>query len=127
MFLDWGSGHQKNPALWKVWMSLPALYSMSDDELQRVDHERIIAERHSHEALAEGALYAMSEETLHSMADGERLVAERRAYEASRSGEQKAAFGRMLENTMVSTRQPLSPGSTTTCTALTARWLYIPR
>ena len=55
------------------------------------------------------------------------LFAERRAYEASRSGEQKAAFGRMLENTMVSTRQPLSPGSTTTCTALTARWLYIPR
>ena len=41
VFLDWGSGHQKNPALWKVWMSLPALYSMSDDELQRVDHERI--------------------------------------------------------------------------------------
>ena len=108
-------------------MSLPALYSMSDDELQRVDHERIIAERHSHEALAEGALYAMSEETLHSMADGERLVAERRAYEASRSGEQKAAFGRMLENTMVSTRQPLSqPDSATTCTALTARWPYIP-
>ncbi|EOD22485.1 hypothetical protein EMIHUDRAFT_240249 [Emiliania huxleyi CCMP1516] len=28
------------------------------------------------------------------------LFAERRAYEASRSGEQKAAFGRMLENTM---------------------------
>ena len=31
------------------------------------------------------------------------LFAERRAYEASRSGEEKAAFGRMLENTMVST------------------------
>ena len=35
------------------------------------------------------------------------LFAKRRAYEASRSGEQKAAFGRMLDNTMVSTRQPL--------------------
>ena len=56
------------------------------------------------------------------------LFAKRRAYEASRSGEEKAAFGRMLENTMVSTRQPLSqPDSATTCTALTARWLYIPR
>ena len=31
------------------------------------------------------------------------LFAKRRAYEASRSGEEKAAFGRMLENTMVST------------------------
>ncbi|EOD06105.1 hypothetical protein EMIHUDRAFT_106949 [Emiliania huxleyi CCMP1516] len=100
VFLDWGSGYQKDPALWRAWMSLPALYSMSDDELRRVDSEWIVDERHSHEALAEGAVYAMSEETLHSMADGERLVAERRAYEQSRTGEQKAAFGRMLHHTM---------------------------
>ena len=100
VFLDWGSGYQKDPALWRAWMSLPALYSMSDDELRRVDRERIVDERHSHEALAEGAMYAMSEETLHSMTDGERLVAERRAYEQSRTGEQKAAFGRMLHHTM---------------------------
>ena len=100
VFLDWGSGYQKDPALWRAWMSLPALYSMSDDELRRVDSEWIVDERHSHEALAEGAMYAMSEETLHSMADGERLVAERRAYEQSRTGEQKAAFGRMLHHTM---------------------------
>ena len=54
------------------------------------------------------------------------LFAERRAYEASRSGEEKAAFGRMLENTMVSSRQPISPDRASICTALTARWLYVP-
>ena len=80
-----------------------------------------------YEAMPEGALYVSSDSALARMAGGEQMVAERRAYEASRSGEQKAAFGRMLENTMVSTRQPLSqPDSATTCTALTARWLYIP-
>ena len=52
--------------------------------------------------------------------------AERHAYEASRSGEEKAAFDRMLENTMVSSRQPISPDRASTCTALTARWLYVP-
>ena len=47
------------------------------------------------------------------------LFAKRRAYEASRSGEEKAAFDRMLENTMVSSRQPISPDRASTCTALT--------
>ena len=40
-------------------------------------------ERHSYEALEEGSLYALSEESLSMMAGGDRMVAERRAYEAS--------------------------------------------
>ncbi|EOD06412.1 hypothetical protein EMIHUDRAFT_219308 [Emiliania huxleyi CCMP1516] len=76
VFLDWSSGYQKDPALWREWMSA------------------------AYEAMPEGALYVSSDSALARMAGGERMVAERRAYEASRSVEQKAAFGRMLENTM---------------------------
>ena len=83
--------------------------------------------RHQYEALPDGALTLRGSGELREMEGGERMVAERRAYDESRSGEEKAAFGRMLENTMVSTRQPVSqPDSATTCTALTARWPYIP-
>ena len=62
------------------------------------------------EALPDGALTLRGSGELREMEGGERMVAERRAYEESRSGEEKAAFGRMLENTMVSTRRPISPG-----------------
>jgi len=80
-----------------------------------------------YEAMPEGALYVSSDSALARMAGGEQMVAERRAYEASRSGEEKAAFGRMLDNTMVSTPTlPALSDSATMCTALTARWLYIP-
>jgi len=109
VFFDWGSGYQKDPALWRGWMADTALYAMSDAELrrglgggdpermaaERMAAERTAAERHSYEALEEGSLYALSEESLSTMAGGDRMVAERRAYEASRT-----AFGRMLHHTM---------------------------
>ena len=83
--------------------------------------------RHQYEATPDGALPLTGSGELREMEGGERMVAERRAYEASRSGEQKAAFDRMLENTMVSTPTlPALSDSATMCTALTARWLYIP-
>ena len=138
VFFDWGSGYQKDPALWRGWMADTALYAMSDAELrrglgggdpermaaERMAAERTAAERHSYEALEEGSLYALSEESLSTMAGGDRMVAERRAYEASlrrhrrrptpgpcpnedewstqasRTEEEKAAFGRMLHHTM---------------------------
>ena len=138
VFFDWGSGYQKDPALWRGWMADTALYAMSDAELrrglgggdpermaaERMAAERMAAERHSYEALEEGSLYALSEESLSMMAGGDRMVAERRAYEASlrrhrrrptpapcpnedewstqasRTEEEKAAFGRMLHHTM---------------------------
>ena len=73
-------------------MADTALYAMSDAELrrglgggdpERMAAERTAAERHSYEALEEGSLYALSEESLSMMAGGDRMVAERRAYEAS--------------------------------------------
>jgi len=138
VFFDWGSGYQKDPALWRGWMADTALYAVSDAELrrglgggdpermaaERMAAERTAAERHSYEALEEGSLYALSEESLSTMAGGDRMVAERRAYEASlrrhrrrptpgpcpnedewstqasRTVEEKAAFGRMLHHTM---------------------------
>ena len=131
MFLDWCSGYQKDPALWREWMS--AAVEAAAVKIQAAYRGRLLRRDsqemgRQYEAMPGGALYVSSDSALARMAGGEQMVAERRAYEASRSGEQKAAFGRMLENTMVSTRQPLSqPDSATTCTALTARWLYIPR
>jgi len=64
VFLDWSSGYQKDPALWRGWMADQALYAESDDALS------------------------------------EQQAADRRTYEASRTAEQKAAFDRMLSNTM---------------------------
>ena len=69
VFIDFGSGYQKDPALWRGWMSDQGVYVLSDEELR-------------------------------DLSNGEQLVAERRAYEASRTEEEKAAFDRMLHNTM---------------------------
>ena len=103
VFLDWGSGYQKDPALWKNWMADSVLYALTDEELRQVvvpDHERMLTERHAYEAMGDGTLYALPDDQLRKVANGERMVAERREYEASRSGDQKAAFNRMLHNTM---------------------------
>ena len=72
VFVDWGSGYQKDPALWLHWMADRALYELDDEELLRRK----------------------------GPTDGAQMVAERRRYEASRSNEQTAAFHRMLHNTM---------------------------
>ena len=70
IFLDWGSGYQKDPMLWRDWMTDWATFGLSDEDLEK------------------------------SAVDGVKKVAERRAYEASRTPEQKDAFHRMLHNTM---------------------------
>ena len=35
IFIDWPSGHQKDPALWRAWMADRALYARGDDETER--------------------------------------------------------------------------------------------
>ena len=74
VFIDWGSGYQKDPTLWPEWMS--------------VDEFRTMSESLSDEELMKAAV------------DGVQMVAERRAYEGSRSKAQKEAFQRMLLHTM---------------------------
>ena len=74
VFIDWGSGYQKDPTLWPVWMS--------------VDEIRTMSESLSDEELKKAAV------------DGVQMVSERRAYEGSRPKDQKDAFDRMLTRTM---------------------------
>ena len=111
MFLDWSSGYQKNPALWREWMSAAVEAAVKIQAAYRARLSRRESQEmgRQYEAMPDGALYVSSDSALARMAGGERMVAERRAYEASRSGEEKAAFGRMLENTMVSPRRPPPP------------------
>jgi hypothetical protein len=70
VFLDWGSGYQKDPTLWRDWMEDKETFKLSKKDLLKM------------------------------AVDGEQMAAERRAYEASRTQEQKDAFKRMLLNTM---------------------------
>ena len=70
VFLDWGSGYQKDPTLWRDWMEDKETFGLSDKDLEK------------------------------TAVDGAQMAVERRAYEASRTPEQKDAFHRMLHNTM---------------------------
>jgi hypothetical protein len=70
VFLDWGSGYQKDPTLWRDWMEDKETFGLSEKDLEK------------------------------TAVDGEQMAAERHAYEASRTPEQKEAFHRMLLNTM---------------------------
>ena len=70
VFLDWGSGYQKDPTLWRDWMEDKETFGLSEKDLLKM------------------------------AVDSEQMAAERRAYEASCTQEQKDAFKRMLHNTM---------------------------
>ena len=84
VFWDWGSGFQKDPALWAEWMADQELYTMTDQQLRSVHQPRL------------ARWSAVCADRL----DGERMVIDRRAYESSRSKEHAAAFKRMLDHTM---------------------------
>ena len=70
VFLDWGSGYQKDPKLWRDWMADKATFGLSDEDLKKL------------------------------CTDGLEMAAERSLYENSRNKEQKDAFDRMLHGTM---------------------------